>query len=78
MKKQTNHTNYNLRGINSNKDQFSKSSKQEKPTRYIYTEEDLGEGILYAGLMSTYQASSAHENSGMKNNINVSRSFLYV
>lgn len=40
------------RGTNQFKD--SKKTAAKKPVRYIYTEEDLGEGILDVGINSPY------------------------
>ena len=52
MRKQT--TNY----VAINANQFKETSKnlpvKKKNPRYIYTEEDLGEGILDAGISSYY------------------------
>ena len=54
MRKQT--TN-DFSAINANQNQFKENRKNlsvKKNPRYIYTEEDLGEGILDAGVNSTY------------------------
>ncbi len=54
MRKQT--TN-DFTGINANQNQFKEGNKNvavKKNPRYIYTEEDLGEGILDAGISSYY------------------------
>ena len=55
MRKQT--TTPNFGAINANQTQFKEGNKNvavKKNPRYIYTEEDLGEGILDAGISSYY------------------------
>ena len=54
MRKQTSN---DFTGINANQNQFKESRKNlvaKKNPRYIYTEEDLGEGLLEAGMTSSY------------------------
>ena len=54
MRKQT--TN-NFAAMNAGQNQFKEVKKNitvKKNPRYIYTEEDLGEGILDAGVSSSY------------------------
>ena len=47
----------------------------KKNTRYVYTEEDLGEGILYAGIVSSYTAGK-QKNLNPQNNY--SRPYLFL
>ena len=54
MRKQTSH---DFTGINANQNQFKESINNlaaKKHPRYIYTEEDLGEGLLDAGVTASY------------------------
>ena len=54
MRKQTSS---DFTGINANQNQFKEIRKNlagKKNPRYIYTEEDLGEGLLDAGVTSPY------------------------
>ena len=54
MRKQTSN---DFTGINANQNQFKESRKNlaaKKNPRYIYSEEDLGEGLLEAGITSSY------------------------
>lgn len=60
MKKQINNS---YTATSTNKNQFRESnnnSSLKKTTRYIYTEEDLGEGILDAGVTTAYSRVSDH------------------
>ncbi|MEP7164297.1 MAG: hypothetical protein ABI741_06365 [Ferruginibacter sp.] len=72
MKKQAN----NFTGVN-DKVHLAHGNKTKKNTRYIYTEEDLGEGILYAGIIESYPAAK-QENLNPQNNYSSSYSFLYL
>ena len=50
-------TSNDFTGINANQNQFKESRKNlvdKKNPRYIYKEEDLGEGLLEAGITSSY------------------------
>ena len=54
MRKQTSH---DFTGINANQNQFKVSINNlaaKKHPRYIYTEEDLGEGLLDVGVTASY------------------------
>ena len=50
-------TSNDFTAINASQNQFKESRKNmsaKKNPRYIYTEEDLGEGLLDAGVISSY------------------------
>ena len=60
MRKQTT-TDFTV--INDNQNQFKEGNKNvavKKNPRYIYTEEDLGEGILDADISSYYSTDQQH------------------
>ena len=51
-------TSSDFTAINANQNQFKESRKNmsvKKNPRYIYTEEDLGEGLLDAGIISPFE-----------------------
>ena len=55
----------------SNKNRFTESKKNisgKKSTRYVYTEEDLGEGILDAGVPSSYSMGQEHKTNPQNKN----------
>ena len=57
MNKMRKQTSSDFTGINANQNQFKEIRKNlagKKNPRYIYTEEDLGEGLLDAGVTSPY------------------------
>ena len=57
MNKMRKQTSNDFTGINANQNQFKESRKNlaaKKNPRYIYSEEDLGEGLLEAGITSSY------------------------
>lgn len=57
MNKMRKQTSNDFTGINANQNQFKEIRKNlagKKNPRYIYTEEDLGEGLLDAGVTSPY------------------------
>jgi hypothetical protein len=57
MNKMRKQTSSDFTGINANQNQFKEIRKNlagKKNPRYIYTEEDLGEGLLDAGITSPY------------------------
>ena len=57
MNKMRKQTSSDFTGINANQNQFKEIRKNlagKKNPRYIYTEEDLGEGLLEAGVTSPY------------------------
>ena len=65
MKKQT----------NNNLSESRKNIAGKKNIRYIYTEEDLGEGMLYAGITSSYTAAK-QKNLNPQNNYSCTYFFL--
>ena len=61
------------------KDQLTqpgKNIRDKKKDRYIYTEADLGEGILYAGIITAY--ASGQQKDQFLYNYNGPRTFLYL
>lgn len=55
MRKQTSN---DFTAFNANQNQFKESRKNmsiKKNPRYIYTEDDLGEGLLDAGIISPFE-----------------------
>ena len=51
-------TSSDFTAINANQNQFKESRKNmsvKKNPRYIYTEDDLGEGLLDAGIISPFE-----------------------
>jgi hypothetical protein len=55
----------NFAAINANQNQFKEGRKNvavKKNPRYIYTEEDLGEGILDVGISSSYHSTDQQDN----------------
>ena len=56
--------------VNNNKEQFTEDRRKlrsKKINRYIYTEADLGEGMLYAGMISSYIAGKLQNLNPLKN-----------
>ncbi len=54
-----NQTNNHFAAVNAGQSQFKENKKTEsvkKNPRYIYTEEDLGEGILDVGINSPFKS----------------------